>query len=456
MLKKTIYILAFLFVVACNAPDRQPIYLDGGYSKTTKQAQEITIKWWMLFNDSELNALVEMALRDNPDINQTRKRLEAAAALARKSLSDLLPSASLSGSRENNKTDNTSSHEFSLAGAAGYELDIFGKNRAAYKKDELAAWAGAEDLRAAAITLSASVVENWLRLRSLRKEESLLKEQVKTNETILDLQQQRYESGVATALDVLQQQEILSRAKAQLPDVKADKELVMHQLAVLVGRSPSRELPIKGDTIPVTLPLPELGLPSKLLEQRPDISAAWLRVLSSDWATAAAELDRLPSFTLSAGYSTSAAAIDALFDTWLLNIAAGVAAPVIDGGNRKAEVLRQKALADEKFHAYHEIVLNAVKEVEDSLTKNHYQDEKLTAVKEQLKASNASLEQAQISYSNGDTSYINVLNGLINVQSLERQLIQAQRDLALDRVELYRSLGLSKWTDIMIKEEKNG
>lgn len=447
-------LLVVLFVGACAPVKREPFVAGKEYSRAnqeTQQIKDIPEKWWEIFADNELNALIQLALQNNPDINQTKKRLEAAAALARKTMSDLLPSATIAGERENSKTDSSHTKELSLSGAASYELDLFGKNRASYKKEDLSAQASLEDLRVSAITISASVTENWLRLRALRKEASLLSSQVETNQTILKLQQGRYESGVATALDVLQQKEVLARAKALLPDVKANKELVAHQLLILVGKDPSsNNLSLKGDTIPDILPLPDAGIPSKLLEQRPDVTAAWLRLQSSDWAAASAVRNRLPSFTLSASYATSGATVDALFNTWLLNMAAGVALPVLDGGNRRAEALRQKALADEKFHAYRQVTLNAIKEVEDALTRNHYQEQKVAAVKDQLDASRDSLEQAQVSYSSGDASYINVLNGLLNVQSLERQLVQARRDLALFRVELYRSLGLSKWTDEVV------
>lgn len=452
-------ILILFFITACAAPEEQTFSIRDKYTKEladTSKIKDIPNRWWEIFKDDELNGLVAEALKNNPDINQTRKRLEQAASLAKKSYADLFPIVTAAGERSDSRSDTSHSHEFSLAGAASYELDIWGRNRAGIKKDELEAQASLEDLRTAAITLSASVVENWLRLKALGDEEELLNKQVETNRTIFELQQQSYANGGAKVLDVLQQKEVLAKAIALLPDIQSEKELVTHQLAVLIGKTPSEKIALKEKSLPKIIPLPEAGLPSKLLSDRPDIVAAWLRAQSGNWAAAAARLDRLPAFTLSANYSTSSVVMDSLFNSWLLNLAAGVAIPVIDGGSRRAEAVRQEALADERFLAYKAIVIGAITEVEDALTRNYYQDKKISSVRDQLDISRASLEQAQTSYASGNASYINVLNGLLNVQSLERELVQSERDLALYRVELYRAMGLKGWTDELIKEQKSG
>ncbi|MCB2082061.1 MAG: efflux transporter outer membrane subunit, partial [Rickettsiales bacterium] len=390
-------------------------------------------------------------LNDNPGINQTRTRLEQAAAVAGKTYADLLPSASITGERRGTRTENTSSDSLSLSGAASYELDIWGKNRAAAEADILEAQASLQDLNVASITLSASVVENWLRLRALRAESRMIADQIDTNTTILDLQHERYANGSGSLLDVLQQKETLESSKAQLPDIQTSQELILHQLAALVGKNPGAHFSVGGDSIPKIPALPATGLPSTLLETRPDIEAAWLRLRSADWATSAAVRDRLPAFTLSANITSSATKLSGLFDSWLLNLVAEAALPILDGGERRAEVLRQKARADERFHAYRETVIGAIAEVEDALTQNHFQLQKCDAITRQLESARAALEQAQLSYSNGDTGYINVLTSLRSVQSLERQYVQAERDLALFRVALYRALGVNDWHQ---KEQK--
>ncbi len=462
---KTFLAMTLLAGGCAEAPARAPVsefMVSEKYSRDLADGQEISAPydaaaaettqptwqerpWWEYYNDEELNTLIADALKQNPGINQTRKRLEQAAATARRSFSDLLPDATISGNRTTSNGDNESPSSFSLRGAASYELDLWGGNRASYEADDLAAQAAADDVRTAAITLSASIVENWLRILSLREEEALLQSQIKTNVMVLDLQHKRYENGAAQALDVLQQTEVLERARAQLPDVQAEQELVMHQLALLVGRSPSEEIHISSKSLPKTLRVPEAGVPSELLEGRPDINAAWRRVYAADWSSEAARVDRLPSFDISADYSTASTKFKNLFDIWMLDLALGLVMPLFDGGQRAAEQARTEALADERFQNYRETVLAAIGEVEDALTRNYHQDKKIKAIEKQLEVSRSALEQATISYGNGDTEYISVLNSLISVQSLEQQLVRERRDLALARVEMYRALGLRTW-----------
>lgn len=398
--------------------------------------------WWHCFKNDELNLLVREALAVNPGMGQVRARLDAAAATARVSLADLLPSAAITGGADRSVDNNSRDDGFSLRGAAGYEIDVWGANRAAHKADTYAARAAAQDVQAAEITLTASVVENWLRLMAAREEEALLKEQVKTNDLMLNLQSQRFAGGMVGALDVLQQKEVLASSRAQLPDVQARGELLTHQIALLTGDNPSSPRKVSGDKLPAALSLPEAGVPSQLLRSRPDVIAAWLRLVSADWAQDSARAERLPTFSIDADYTVTGGKFSALFDTWVLNLALNLAAPVFQGGALEAQQARRKALTDEAFHAYRETVLTAIGEVEGALTRHHFQQEKVEALKDQLETSRAALSQAHLSYSNGATSYVSILNSLTRVQSVEVQLVRARLDLALAAVALYRAIGV--------------
>lgn len=441
---------------ACAAPDERPRALNitdnNIYSRTLAErgenyaALEQILRqdrpWWEYYQDAELNALIRQALADNPDINQTRARLEQAAASAKVSFADLLPDAILSGARTTSRGDDDSPSSFSLRGAAGYELDLWGGNKASYRADTLSAQAAAQDVKTAAITLSASLVENWLRLLSLREEEALLRRQIETNQMVLDLQHKRYANGAAQALDVLQQTQVMERAKALLPDILAEQEITTHTIALLAGRSPAEGVAFTRTRLPDALPVPQTGVPAALLRGRPDINAAWLRVRSADWAAESARVDRLPNFDISADLSTASTAFQNLFSTWALDLALNLVMPLFDGGQRAAEQARQEALADERFQNYRSVVLSSIGEVEDALSRNYHQSDKITAIERQLDVSRNALEQATLSYGNGNSDYISVLNGLISVQSLELDLVRARRDLALYRVQLCRALGL--------------
>lgn len=431
--------------------------------QTQMNAQEksITAKhgWWLVYKNDDLNLLMEDAFKGSPTIAQIRARLVQAKANEQKTASALFPTLNVSGDRASQNGDNRQPSEFNLGGAASFELDIWGKYHADSKASDYATQAAAEDLHAGIITLSAQLVENWLQLLALRQQQALLEKQIDVNRSVLSLLEKRYEMGVSTALSLLQQKETLAQSESLLPDLLSAQETTLNQIAYLSGKNPSSTLIIKDNMPPQTPPLPDAGLPSFLLANRPDIAASWMRLQSAKWLSQVATLDRLPSFDLSARYATSAAMLDGLFNTWLLDLAAGFALPVIDGGNRRAEELRSEAYADEQFASYREIVLNAVREVENALSENTYQDQKIATLENQLTIARATLEQAQLTYSNGNSDYINVLRSITSVQALERQIVEAQFELSRDRVALYRALGGRSWarriaqTDINDKGE---
>ena len=429
-----------------------PVYLDQGYNALSAadapSVQPVLLaeaQWWKLYHDEMLNGLMVQAFAHNPDINQIRARLAQSQALAKQSNAALLPTLDVTGERSTSNGDNATPSDFSLTGAAAFELDLWGKNRATRNENALEAKASAEDFYSAAITLSASIVESWLDLLSLQEQKTLLLKQIDVNRTVLELQRKRFEMGASSALDILQQEEILASSQSELPDILSAQKQAANAIALLIGKTQYSDLKTKEKILPSPLPIPHTGIPSALLENRPDIVAAWLRLRSAHWAEKAAWANRLPRFDLSANYVTDATKLSNVFNSWILNMVGEIAAPVFDGGNRKAQQLQKKALADERYHAYREVVLNAVIEVENALIRNIYQDEKLVALIKQLDASRKTLEQAQIGYANGKSNYINVLNSLNNTQSLEQQIARAKLQQAKERVGLYRALGGRHW-----------
>lgn len=411
--------------------------------------------WWTLYEDEELNTLMHYAFNNSPTLAQIRSRLAQAGAFTDQSKANLLPSIDASVERSTQNGTNRNPSDFSVNGAASFEVDLWQKNRLEVKSDEFEEQATLEDLYAAHITLSASIVENWLEILSLLEQEDLIKKQIEVNQTVLDLQKKRFEMGAASALDILQQEETLAASESQLPDILSAKQQAANNIALLLGEFPQDGLRITKKAFPSALPLPDTGLPSDLLANRPDIIAAWLRILSSDWAAQAAWANRLPQFDISALFTSTATRIDTLFDSWLLDLAAGLSAPIFDGGAREAEQIRQEAIADERVHAYRETVLTAVNEVENALVRNVFTDRKIASLEKQLSASKRTLEQAQISYTNGDSGYINVLNSLNSSQALEQQILSAKLTQAQERVALYRALGGRSWLSQIVKTENS-
>ncbi len=451
--KSSITLITLMFILSgcVSLPARdmsEPVNLEYDYKTQIDADIAPDIKWWELYNDEELGALMTQAFTNNPNINQIRARLEQSSAIFNQSRAALLPNLNIAASHDEYRGDTILKSGFSLNGAASFEIDLWGKNKARAESNALNVMANIADIAAAKITLSAAITENWLEILSLLEQEKITQKQIEINHTVLKLQKKRFEMGAASALDILQQEELLAKSEAELPDILSKQGQVANNISRLIGSSPYDKLKISDKDFPKALPIPSAGLPSDLLNNRPDIIAAWLRLKSSDWAVKSAHANRLPSFTLSPTYSTSSIALNGLFNTWVANMAVGLASPIFDGGSKKAEQLKQQALSDEKYHKYREIVLNAVIEVENSLIANIYQDKKLAALEKQMIASKNTLEQAQMSYINGKISYINVLSSLFNTQFLEKQITSEKLKQAYLRIELYRALGGQNWAKI--------
>lgn len=415
------------------------------------QGEAATGRWWEAFNSPELNLLVETALAGNFDIRTARARLEQANAIAHQVGAVLLPSVDAETTagvtRSHSKATSHGSGVISdeqsyYAGlAASYEVDLWGRLGADRQAELLTAQAAGEDLASATMTVVASVVETWIGLLAIDRQIALLEDQIKTNETLLNLEKLRFANGKAQALDVSQQREALAAAKAQMPLLEIQTQELRSSLAILLGKA-GADLPITVSSgLPELIALPDAGVPADLLAARPDVRAAGLRLKAADWLVAAARADRLPAITLSAAAAFSSGSLDLLFNNWFLNLAGSITGPLFDAGSRSAEVARTRAVAQEYLGDYAQTVAEAVREVEDVLVTEQRQATYIALLQDQLDASRMSMKDARLQYLNGQSDYLSYLTAWSSVQSLQRQLVDEQATRIKYRVTLYRALG---------------
>ena len=411
-------------------------------------------RWWETFDDDELNGFVEEALSGNLTLVAYWARFGKARALAVKAGADAFPDisgeAGVSYARTHKTGDSLApipeSENYSLGLVASYEVDLWGRVRAETMSANLAAAVSRQDLNGAAITIAAEVAERWARILSQRQQRVLLQRQLAANETYLDLVELRFRKSQASALDVMQQRQLVERVKAQVPLIDLEERLLLNELAVLMGRQPYNGTSFERRALPELAAPPSAGIPAQLLEFRPDILAAYQRLSAADQDLAAARADRLPALRLTGSAAYSSTELDQLFDNWLLNLMAGVTAPLIDGGRRKAEVSFAESGVQELLAEYRQTVLNAVREVESALVREEKIRENITGIENQLKAAQAALEEAGFRYTNGLIDYLPVLTQLLSVQNLELELIARRTELLIARMDLYRAIG-STWTD---------
>ncbi len=459
------FVSLLLFLAGCSpfapaafAPDLPD--LPSEYS-LYQQGEPPRAPWWQAFGSSELNRLITLSLTDGFSIRQAWARLDQARATAAKAGASLFPELSLEADISHTRQKYQSSsggdsvyattRDYSLGLAGSYELDLWGRIHSSLEAEQLTAEASLEDVHTAFMTLSGQIAENWITLLQVRREQSLIKEQIATNQIYLDVLELRFDKSLSSALDVFQQRAVLAQSKTLLPPLEAQEQVLLHETAVLLGKSPRFDLHLTQDTLPEPLPFPSTGIPADLLANRPDVRAAGLRLQSSEWEIAAARADRLPAITLTAQADYTSDSSSTLFDNWLANLAAGLTGPIFDGNRRSAEVERVRAVARERLALYEETVMQAVRDVENALVNGEKQQAYLDATKKQLALAKTTLQQARERYQNGIVDYLTVLTNLLNVQSLERNLVQRQADLLLYQIALYRTLGGSWYGERVTK-----
>ncbi len=410
----------------------------------SQSGSEITpSKWWLAFNDTHLNTLIEQALAGNPGLLATWSRLEQARALARKSGAPLRPGldASSDASRSwSRQSTNSSTSQLSLGLTASYELDLWGRLAASRDAAVLDAESSYEDIRAAAISLSAQVAVAWFQLVDQRAQMLLLDDQYRTNEQHLELITLQFQTGVASASDVLQQRQTLERIRADKLIIESNEQVLEHQLAVLIGKpAGSIVLPHLQKNADLQ-PQPATGIPAELIQQRPDVKKTFLRLQSADRQLAAAIADQFPKVSLQASASTSDSSTANLFQNWAAALAGNLVMPLIDGGRRQAEVDRSRAAYQELLHLYTESVLTAVQEVEDALIREQQQQRYVESLAEQSSLLQTASGQVRDRYMHGSDTFLRFLTTLASYQNLQRSELQAKEQLIEYRISLYRSL----------------
>ncbi len=407
-------------------------------------------RWWRSIEDTTLNRLVEHALSDNLTLKGAYARLAQAEATARRDGAARVPSISIQGSairteRTGSAGSGPSGPEgtvLSVGAAASYELDLWGRVGSLSRAAELDRQGSREDLKAAAMSVSAQVTLTYYQLVEQVAQLELLARQLELNEQVLELVTFRFRQGQVGASDVLRQRQLAASTRGEVSLAASRRAVLEHSLAIVLGLAPrDTVVAVWPEVFPVLPPTPETGVPADLIRRRPDIRKAYASLLSADRRTAAAVAARFPRISLSAQGSTSGENAGELFQTWVTNLAANLVMPLFDAGNRAAEADRWRAVASERLYAYQRVVLVSLGEVEDALIREKRQREYLELLERQLAMSEEVTARARDSYTSGAITYLQVLDALRTHQQLERSVLSARRQLIGHRVDLCRALG---------------
>jgi NodT family efflux transporter outer membrane factor (OMF) lipoprotein len=413
--------------------------------------------WWTLYDNAELDQLEKRLIAGNPTLAAALANYAAARALSDQARAGLFPTvaagADLERARESlnyplrGPTTPTYYNDSSLGGSVSYELDLWGRIRNEVAAGEANAEAAAADLENARLSLIAQLVDDYIRLRSLDRDSAILDETVKAYTRALNITKERHAAGIAPGLDVSQAQTQLDTARSQAAQTLAQRALLEHAIAALLGMSAST-FSIQPAILAIRLPQIPAGVPSTLLERRPDIAAAQRRMIAANANIGVARAAYFPTLTLGAQGGFQSGAFATLLSTpssfWA--IGANAVLNVFDAGLRRAQVAQARAEFDASAANYRGTVVTAFQQVEDSLaTLNHYHD---AAVEEKaaVDAAQRTLDLSMALYVKGATDYLTVVTSQTAVLQAQLEALNLDTLQLRASVDLIRALG-GGWED---------
>ncbi|WP_429614587.1 efflux transporter outer membrane subunit [Variovorax sp. W2I14] len=411
--------------------------------------------WWKRFNDAQLDALQDKALAGSPTLFIANARLAQARANLDVSSASRFPQLGL-GARAsrlkisanrpltNYATTNASTvqNDFALSLNASYELDLAGRVQRTVEGATASAEQSAADLANTRLVLTADVANNYFNLRSTDIELDVLARSIGLQRRALELVTARHDLGAVSGLDVAQQQALLETTLTQVDVLRKQRSQYEHALATLTGTAaPSFALPV--DLREIRPPAVPLGVPSEILQRRPDVASAERSMAAANAQIGVATAAFYPSFIISPTVGVDSRLIESLFNGPSLLWSVGVSATQVlfDGGRVRANVDFAKAGYDATVGNYRRTVLVAMQEVEDGITGLSALDSATTQARAAVAAARRVLDMATSRYEGGASTYLDVITAQQSLLTVERQAAQLQGQRLLTSVFLVKALG---------------
>ena len=434
----------------------------GGSAQQLTVGRDIQGAWWDLFRSPRISALVARALTNNPDVAAAQATLRQARENTRAEQGALLPQVSASGEFQRQRESlagfglGSGSSTFSLYSGAldiSYTLDAFGGIRRQIEQLHAQAEYERFELEATDLTLIANVITTAITEASLQEQINTTHDIVRADTDALNLTRQRFQLGGVSQVDVLQQQSTLDAQVATLPGLRKQLQQARNQLAVYLGGHPDQYAMPTLDLAALTLPneLP-VSLPSKLVEQRPDIRAYGALLHSATASVGVATANMLPQISLTGSYGRDGSDLSNLFTpagiVW--SIASTITQPIFEGGTLSARRRAAQAALDVAAAQYSSTVNTAFQNVANALVAVERDAETLQASLAAQRTAAASLAVARSQYSAGAGTFLNVLTAEQSDFSARLNLISARAARFTDTVALFQALGGGWWhrTDI--------
>lgn len=457
MIRK-IFILSFILLFAgCTVgPDyqRPDIQAPTEWRFEDKEARTlINARWWEQFNDPVLNGLIETALNENKDVLIAAARIEEYGGRYVVARGDLFPQAQAAGSATRQRSTEAGSSPwppgvnnpystYQTTLNASWEIDLWGKLRRSTEAARADLLSRENAHRAVLLSLTANVANAYINLRDYDRQLVIAKETLKTRETSLEIYKLRFDAGVISDLELSQMRSEYENTRATIPQIEKSISQQENALNLLLGRNPG---PVaRGLTIDqLNFPHVPEGLPSELLERRPDIRQAEQDLIAANARIGVAKAAYFPTISLTGTLGSASADLSNLFTgpAYIWNAGASVTVPIFTAGRTWGQVKASEALQKQALLTYQKTIQTAFREVEDSLVDQNRTRAKLEALFNQLTALRNYRNLALLRYENGYSSNLEVLDAERNLFNIELTYIQTRGGLFNAFINLYKAMG---------------
>ena len=376
--------------------------------------------WWEVFGDPTLNSLEAQVSISNQNVLVAEAQFRQARALVLAARSQFFPTATIGAGYTRSRLSGTlassigppqgASNDFILPLDVSWDIDVWGRIRRNVEGNRANAQASAGDLEASRLLFQSELAQDYYLLRTLDAQRALLDAAIAAYQTSLRLTRNRYAGGVASAADVAQAETQLKTTQAQATDLGVQRAQLEHAIAILIGRPPAT-FGIAGAALPTTPPAVPVGVPSELLERRPDVAAAERRVAAANAQIGVAVAAYYPTVTLSAtaGFESGSIAKWFMWPSRFFSVGPAITETVFDGGLRSAQTAEARAAYDASVAGYRQTVLGAFQDVEDNLAALRILETEAREQDEAVRAAERSLALTTNQYRAGIVSYLNVV-----------------------------------------------
>ncbi|WP_293776119.1 efflux transporter outer membrane subunit [uncultured Oxalicibacterium sp.] len=424
----------------------QAAQLDGAWKVAVPSDYTDRGNWWRVFGSTELNGLIDSATESNPNLAIALARVKEARAAAGVTDADRGVQASVGVGPTRSGNAESASTTYRAPLSFSYEVDLFGRLSDASRAARLDAQAQEAAYRSVLLALQADVAQLYFTIRALDAEMDVLQKTVTLRQEALDLAQRRFNAGDTSELDVAQARTEWATTSAELEGVTRDRTQRDHALAILLGKAPA-EFTLVSSPLNAPLVTVPAGLPSDLLERRPDIAQAQRQLAAASARIGAAKAAFFPRLILtgSAGYESNE--LRDLFKwssrSWVLGPVVGtmLSMPILDGGRNRANLARADAGYEALVANYRQQVLTGFREVEDNLAALRTLDRQMAFEDQAISSAQLASRLADSRYRNGSASYFEVIDAQRSNLASQRARVRSAGQRAVASVGLIRALG---------------